>query len=187
MKLNPLKKQVKKFLQYDTGVRVPPAGQKALIDYFEDPYAAIINEPDGHPGLKAGLGGLREAIEMGKLKLKDRLARRALEEIEAIETGSLSRLQEQAKSIEEKRKNFAGSDVYSKSKELEESLEEATKNLEYHKSDLLKVRDDIERQLEKVKEFKNRIETEILEAFKEKISIEIGETFEPLLVECVVN
>lgn len=187
MKLNPLKKQVKKFLQRETGVRVPPAGQKALIEYFEDPYAAIIDEPDGHPGLTAGLGGLKEAIETGKLKLKDRLARRALEEIKAIETGSLSELQEQAKSIEEKRRNFAGSDVYSKSQELEEGLEEATKNLEYHKSDLMKVRDDIERQLEKVQEFKSRIETEILEAFHEKMSIEIGVTLEPLLDECVVD
>ena len=187
MKLNPLKKQVKKFLQHDTGVRVTPAGQKALLDYFEDPLSAIIEEPDGHPGLVAGLDGLKEAIETGKLKLKDRLARRALEEIEAIESGSLSELQEQAKSIEDKRRNFAGSDVYSKSQALEEGLEEATKNLEYHKSDLLKIRDDIERQIEKVQEFKSRIESEILKAFEERIDIEIGVTLEPLLDDCVVN
>ena len=90
-----MKKQVKKFLQRDTGVRVSPAGQKALIEYFEDPLTAIIGEPDGQPGLIAGLGGLKEAIETGKLKLKDRLARRALEEIKAIETGSLCEFQEQ--------------------------------------------------------------------------------------------
>jgi hypothetical protein len=187
MKLNPLKKQVKKFLQRDTGVRVAPDGQKALIDYFEDPLTAITVEPEGHPALIAGLLGLKEAIETNKLKLKDRLARRALEEIEAIESGSLIELQQQAKSIEEKRKNFAGSDVYSKSQELEENLDEAIKNLDYHKSDLLKVRDDIERQLEKVQDFKKRIETEIKKAFEEKITIEIGETLEPLLDECVVD
>jgi hypothetical protein len=187
MKLNPLKKQVKKFLQRDTGVRVSPAGQKALIDYFEDPLIAITEEPDGHPGLSAGLSGLQEAIESGKLKLKDRLARRALEEIKDIENGSLRELQEQAKSIAEKRRNFAGSEVYSKSQELKDNLEEATKNLEYHKSDLLKIRDDITRQLEKVQEFKSRIETEIFDAFEEKISIEIGETLEPLLEECIVD
>jgi hypothetical protein len=187
MKLNPLKKQVKKFLQRDTGVRVTPDGQKALMDYFEDPLTAIIAEPDGHPALIAGLLGLKEAIETDKLKLKDRLARRALEEIEDIENGSLAELQEQAKSIEEKRRNFAGSDVYSRSRELEENLEEASKNLEYHKNDLLKVRDDIKRQLEKVQEFKSRIETEIVKAFDERITIEIGETLEPLLDECMVN
>ncbi|MGY5854129.1 MAG: hypothetical protein RTU92_11220, partial [Candidatus Thorarchaeota archaeon] len=86
MKLNPLKKQVKKFLQHDTGVRVEAAGQKALIEYFEDPYTAIATESDGYPGLISGLDGLKEAIETRKLSLKDRLARRALEEIKAMKT-----------------------------------------------------------------------------------------------------
>ncbi|MHA2042733.1 MAG: hypothetical protein ACW975_12825, partial [Candidatus Thorarchaeota archaeon] len=40
MKMNPLKKQVKKFFQHDTGVRVSAKGQKALNDYFENPYEA---------------------------------------------------------------------------------------------------------------------------------------------------
>ncbi|MCK5389546.1 MAG: hypothetical protein KAJ36_03605, partial [Candidatus Thorarchaeota archaeon] len=57
MKMNPLKKQVKKLLQRDTGVRIGPAGQKALIEYFEDPYTAIAAESNGYPGLIEGLEG----------------------------------------------------------------------------------------------------------------------------------
>ncbi len=184
MKLNPLKKQVKKFLQHDHGVRVPPEGLRALTDYFEDPYTAIVNEPDGHPGLVEGLSALRTAIEQGRLPLKDRLARRAIEEIEAISRGSLRELQVQAKSIEERRRRFAGSDVYAENRRLQEALEEARKNLEYHTNDLLRIRDEIKRQLERIEEYRTRIESEILDAFGEKVRLKVDARLEPLLELC---
>ncbi len=181
MKLNPLKKQVKKFLQHDTGVRIGPAGQIALTEYFEDPYTAITKEKDGYPNLLEGLNGLQEAIENGKLPLKDRLARRAIEEIVALEKGGLSKLQEQAKDIENKRHTYAGSNVYLENDNLRAALNEAEKNLEYHSNDLMRLRDDIIRQIDKVKEFKGRIETEILEAFGDKVEIQVEVSLEPLL------
>ncbi|TFG31858.1 hypothetical protein EU527_11425 [Candidatus Thorarchaeota archaeon] len=187
MKLNPLKKQVKKFLQSDTGVRIGPAGQKALIDYFEDPYHAIVAEPVGYPGLLEGLSGLQQAIGAGKLSLKDRLARRAVEEIEALKTGELQKLQNQAKDIEEKRHTYAGSDVYTTSEKLANNLNEAKKNLEYHKNDLLRIRDDLERQITKVAEFKSRIESEILESFGEKVTIQLEVSLEPLVKMCTID
>lgn len=187
MKLNPLKKQVKKFLQVDTGVRVAPEGQIALIEYFDDPYTAIVKETDGCPGLLEGLRGVEEAIEAGKLDLKDRLARRAVEEIEAVRKGGLQELQSQAKDIEEKRHKYAGSDVYTKSEQLHTAVTEAQKNLEYHTSDLLRIKDDLERQIAKVQEFRTRIESEILESFDEKIAIELEVSLEPLLKMCVIQ
>jgi hypothetical protein len=187
MKLNPLKKQVKKFFQHDTGVRVGPAGQKALTEYFEDPYTAISEESEGYPGLLEGLTGLQKAIENGMLPLKDRLARRAIEEVEAIRNGGLQKLQDQAKEIENKRKIYAGSDVYSQSETLQSALNEAAKNLEYHSNDLLRIRDDITRQIAKVKEFKNRIESEILDAFSEKVNIDVEVSLEPLLDLCNIK
>jgi hypothetical protein len=187
MKMNPLKKQVKKFLQHDTGVRVGPAGQKALIDYFEDPYTAIAEEKDGYPGLIEGLLGLQEAIETKKLSLKDRLARRAIEEVKVIQNGGLQDLQKQAKEIEDKRHTYAGSDVYRQSAELEANLTEANKNLDYHKNDLLRIRDDLQRQIGKVDEFKVRIEAEILESFSEKVSIQLEVSLEPLIALCTVE
>ncbi len=187
MKMNPLKKQVKKFLQTDTGVRIGPAGQKALVDYFEDPYSAIVAEPVGYPGLLEGLSGLQQAIGAGRLSLKDRLARRAVEEIEVLKTGELEKLQNQAKSIEEKRHAYAGSDVYAKSEQLANNLNEAKKNLEYHKNDLLRIRDDLQRQIAKVAEFKTRIESEILEAFNEKITIQLEVSLEPLVAMCAID
>jgi len=186
MKLNPLKKQVKKFFQHDTGVRISPAGQKALTEYFEDPYIAIVEESEGYPNLIEGLTGLQEAIEKRRLPLKDRLARRAVEEVEAIRNGALQKFQDQAKEIENKRHMYAGSDVYSKNKALQDALNEATKNLDYHKNDLLRIRDDIARQIDKVKEFKERIEKEILDAFSEKVTIHIEVSLEPLLELCKV-
>jgi len=186
MKLNPLKKQVKKFFQHDTGVRVSPAGQKALTDYFEDPYKAIVEEPEGYPALNEGLAGLQEAIERGKLPLKDRLTRRAIEEVQAIQNGGLQKLQDQGKEIENKRHTYAGSDVYSTNKRLQDSLNEAKKNLEYHRNDLLRIRDDIRKQIDKVNEFKSRIESEILAAFSEKVTIQIEVSLEPLLEMCQV-
>lgn len=186
MKLNPLKKQVKKFFQHDTGVRVSPAGQKALTEYFEDPYNAITEESEGYPSLIEGLTGLQEAIQSGKLPLKDRLARRAVEEVEAIRNGALQKFQDQAKEIENKRHTYAGSDVYSKNEALQDALNEAIKNLEYHKNDLLRIRDDITRQIGKVKEFKERIEKEIRDAFEEKVSIQVEVSLEPLLAMCQV-
>jgi hypothetical protein len=187
MKLNPLKKQVKKFMQVDTGIRVAPGGQIALTEYFEDPYTAIVKEADGCPNLLDGLKGVEEAIEAGKLDLKDRLARRAVEEIEVIRKGGLREYQTQAKDIEEKRHTYAGSDVYAKSEQLRMAVIEAQKNLEYHSNDLLRIRDDLERQIAKVKEFKARIESEILEAFGEKITIELEVSLEPLLKMCSVQ
>ncbi|MFQ5832319.1 MAG: hypothetical protein ACE5H4_06440 [Candidatus Thorarchaeota archaeon] len=187
MKMNPLKKQVKKFLQRDTGVRVGAAGQRALLDYFEDPYTAIVEEPDGHPGLLEGLGGLREAIETGKLSLKDRLGRRAIEEVNAISSGSLQELQQKAKELEEKRRKYAGSDVYAESDRLQGELEEAQKNLDYHRSDMLRIRDDIERELARVRDHKDRIESEILESFEEKVTLELEISLEPLLEKCIVD
>jgi len=187
MKMNPLKKQVKKFLQRDTGVRIGPAGQKALIDYFEDPYTAIAEENKGYPGLLEGLLGLQKAIETNKLSLKDRLARRAIEEITEIENGGLQDFQNQAKEIEAKRHTYAGSDVYRKSAELEANLSEAKKNLEYHKNDLLRIRDDLQRQIAKVEEFKVRIEAEILEAFTEKVTIKLEVSLEPLVALCTIE
>jgi len=188
MRLNPLKKQVKKFMQRDTGVRVSPSGQRALTEYFEDPLTAIIAEPDGTPGLIEGLEGLQKSLDIGKLKIKDRLARRASEEIEAIKNGSVSDLQLQAKELDEKRRTFAGSDVYKKSAVLAERLNEASRNLEYHTNDLLKVGDDIGKQIARVEEFKTRIESEILEFFEETITIKIEKLgLEPLLARCVVS
>jgi hypothetical protein len=187
MKLNPLKKQVKKFLQADTGVRISPAGQIALNDYFEDPYVAIAKEIEGYPGLLEGLKGVQEAIEANKLDLKDRLGRRAIEEIQTISKGGLQDLQVQAKTIEEKRHTYADSDVYTKSEALQASLTEAQKNLEYHKNDLLRIRDDLERQIAKVKEFKARIESEILDAFSDKVTIELEVSLEPLLKMCTIQ
>jgi hypothetical protein len=127
------------------------------------------------------MGGLQEAIENGKLPLKDRLARRAIEEIEAMRKGSFNKLQTQAKAIEDKRHTYAGSDVYTKNDELRAALNEAQKNLEYHSNDLLRLRDDITRQIDKVKEFKGRIETEIIEAFGAKVTIQVEVSLEPLL------
>jgi hypothetical protein len=181
MKLNPLKKQVKKFFQHDTGVRVGPAGQKALTEYFDDPYLAIVEEADGYPELLEGLSGLQEAIETNKLPLKDRLARRAVEEVEAMRKGGLQELQAQAKEIEDKRHKYAGSDVYSENESLQDTLNEAKRNLDYHSNDLLRLRDEITRQIDKVKEFKTRIESEIIEAFNEKVTIQVEVSLEPLL------
>jgi hypothetical protein len=186
MKLNPLKKQVKKFLQHDTGVRVGPAGQKALTEYFEDPFTAISTEPDGYPGLMEGLEGLKTAIDQNKLPLKDRLARRAIEEVESIEGGSLLELQKKSKDIEQKRESFAGSDVYARNAQLESELDEARKNLEYHKSDLLRIRDDIAREVDRAQDFKDRIESEILESFEERVILKLEVSLEPLLEKCVV-
>lgn len=187
MKMNPLKKQVKKFLQRDTGVRIGPAGQKALIEYFENPYIAIAEESEGYPGLIEGLNGLQEAIETKKLSLKDRLARRAIEEVGSIRNGGLQDLQNQAKEIEDKRHTYAGSDVYTQSAELQAKLSEAKKNLNYHKNDLLRIRDDLERQIGKVKEFKVRIESEILESFTEKVIIQLEVSLEPLVALCTIE
>ncbi len=181
MKLNPLKKQVKKFFQHDTGVRVSATGQKALNDYFEDPYNAIAGESLGYPALLEGLAGLKEAIERDKLPMKDRLARRAIEEIQSISDGSLSKLQEKAKELEEKRHAFADSDVYAKSAKLQDELNEAEKNLEYHRNDMLRIRDDIKRELTRAKDFKVRIESEILESFEEKVNLQMEISLEPLL------
>jgi len=188
MRLNPLKKQVKKFMQRDTGVRMSPSGQRALTEYFEDPLTAIIAEPEGTPGLVEGLEGLQKALDTGKLKLKDRLARRAFEEIEAIKNGAMSDLQLQAKELDKKRRTFAGSDVYKKSAVLAERLNEASRNLEYHTNDLLKVGDDVRKQIARVEEFKTRIESEILEFFEEKITIKIEKLgLEPLLARCAAS
>jgi len=188
MRLSPLKKQVKRFMQRDTGVRISPFGQRALAEYFEDPLTAIIAEPDGTPGLVEGLEGLQKALDTGKLRLKDRLARRASEEIEAIKNGSMSDLQLQAKELDEKRRTFAGSDVYKRSAVLAERLNESSRNLEYHTNDLLKVGDDIKKQISRVEEFKTRIESEILEFFEEEITIKIDKLgLEPLFERCVVS
>ncbi|TFH06866.1 MAG: hypothetical protein E4H14_09795 [Candidatus Thorarchaeota archaeon] len=187
MKMNPLKKQVKKFLQSDTGVRIGPAGQKALIEYFEDPYIAIAEEAEGYPGLIEGLLGLRQAIETKKISMKDRLGRRAIEEIEVIHSGGLQSLQNQAKEIEDKKHNYAGSDVYRQSKELEARLIEAKKNRDYHNNDLLRIRDDLQRQIAKVDEFKVRIEAEIFESFAAKVSIQLEVSLEPLVALCTIE
>ncbi|UCE09597.1 MAG: hypothetical protein JSW61_11575 [Candidatus Thorarchaeota archaeon] len=188
MRLNTLRKAVKKFTQHDTGVRIGPAGHRALADYFEDPFEAIVEEPDGTPGLLEGLGGMQKAIEGGQLKLKDRLARRAIEEIEEIRNGALSELQRTAKDIVQKRRTYAGSEVYKQSEEMTSRLDEATKNLEYHRNDLLRTGDEIQRQIDKVEEFRERIESEILEAFGEKVMIQIDDLgLEPLLAKCTVS
>ncbi|MCK4566573.1 MAG: hypothetical protein KAU48_04610, partial [Candidatus Thorarchaeota archaeon] len=159
----------------------------ALIEYFENPYIAIAEESDGYPGLIEGLKGLQEAIETKKLKLKDRLARRAIEEVEAITNGGLQDLQNKAHEIEEKRRTYAGSDVYTKSAELQANLSEAKKNLDYHKNDLLRIRDDLKRQIGKVDEFKVRIEAEILESFAEKVTIQLDVSLEPLVAKCTIE
>ena len=187
MKMNPLKKQVKKFLQSDTGVRIGPAGQKALTEYFEDPFTAIAEEKEGYPGLIEGLSGLQQAIETKKLSLKDRLARRAIEEITMIKNGGLQDLQNKAKEIEENRHTYAGSDVYTQSAELESNLTEAKKNLDYHNNDLLRIRDDLQRQIGKVEEFKVRIEAEILESFEQKVTIQLEVSLEPLVALCSIE
>jgi len=176
MKLNPLKKQVKKFMQCDTFVRISPFAQKALIKYFEDPLTAIIEEMDGTPNLIEGLKGLQKSLDTGRLKLKNRLTRRASEEIKSIKSGSMNDLQQQAKDLDRKRQSFIGSDVYKKSAVLTERLNESSKNLEYHTNDLLKIGDDIERQIVRIEEFKTRIESEILRSFEEKITIKIDKT-----------
>jgi hypothetical protein len=77
--------------------------------------------------------------------------------------------------------------VYTKSEQLKNAVTEAQKNLEYHTNDLLRIRDDLERQIAKVKEFKARIESEILEAFGEKITIDLEVSLEPLLKLCTVQ
>jgi len=187
MQLNTLKKPVKKFLQHDTGVRVPPQGQKALNDYFEDPYEAIVNDPDGYPHFISGLKGLKEAVDKEAFPLKDRLMRRAVEEAERIEEGALLEFQEEAKELERKRKEYADSHVYSRRDELKENVDEAKKNLEYHKNDLLRVRDDIIKQLKKVKLYKIRIEKDLQKAFGEEVKIKVGTTLEPLLKLCRVD
>lgn len=187
MKLNTLKKPIKKFLQHDTGVRVSPSGQKALTDYFNDPFEAIVEEPDGCPGLLEGLEAMETAIERDAFPLKDRLARRAIEEIELIKKGELQEYQDKAKEIDRKRKEYAGSEIYRKTEELEGMVREAEKNVQYHNNDLLRIRDDIKKQLEKAEDFKKRIEAEIAKNLGKKVTIDLGVTLEPLLKECVIN
>ncbi len=187
MKLNTLKKTVKKFNQTDTGVRISPAGQKALTEYFEDPFIAISAEPEGYPALIEGLDGIEKAIENDSLSIKDRLARRSIEEIEVIKNGGLKELHKKALEIEARRTKYAGSDVYAKNQELAGVLDEAAKNLEYHKNDLLKIGDDIRREIAKFEDFKSRVASEILEAVGETIEIKV-ETLglELLLDKCTI-
>jgi hypothetical protein len=187
MKLNTLKKPVKKFLQHDTGVRVSPSGQKALAEYFEAPFEAIVEEPDGCPGLLEGLEAMEIAIEREAFPLKDRLARRAVEEIELIKNGELQEYQDTAKEIDRKRKEYAGSEIYRRTEELEGKVREAEKNVKYHNNDLLRIRDDIKKQLEKADDFKKRIEAEIAKNLGKKVTIDLGVTLEPLLEECVID
>ncbi|MGY5853386.1 MAG: hypothetical protein RTU92_07480, partial [Candidatus Thorarchaeota archaeon] len=70
---------------------------------------------------------------------------------------------------------------------LELALREAEKNLEYHSNDMLRIRDDIQRQLERVKDHRERIEAEILETFEEKIKLQLDISLEPLLELCKVE
>ncbi|MEM2142251.1 MAG: hypothetical protein QXS20_00170 [Candidatus Thorarchaeota archaeon] len=185
MRLNTLRKPVKKFMQHDTGVRIGPDGQKALTEYFEQPLKAILADADGYPALCEGLGAVKESVLKGTLPLKDRrLERRTVEEIDEIRAGSLRSLQMEARALDERRRAFAGSEVYAAVAKLEGRYEEAKKNLEYHTNDLLRVKDEIRRQLDKLKEFKAAIESDILKFFKEQVTIEMGETLEPLLDKC---
>ena len=78
-------------------------------------------------------------------------------------------------------------DVYSENERLEEELEEARKNLEYHKSDILRIHDDIKREVERAEDFKERIESEILESFDEKVILQLEVSLEPLLEKCLVT
>ncbi len=188
MKLNTLRKTVKRFTQTDTGVRMAPAAQRALTEYFDDPYAAIAAEPDGYPAFIEGLEGIEKAIEYGSMSLKDRLGRRSVEEIDSIRNGSLLEFQQKAKEIEQKRVQYAGSDVYAKNNELSGILDEAQKNLEYHRNDLLKIGDDLRREIDKFEEFKNRVESEINEALDEEITIKADTVaLVPLLEACKPN
>lgn len=188
MKLNTLRKTVKRFTQTDTGVRISPAAQRALADYFDDPYTAIAAESDGYPAFIEGLEGIEEAIENDSMSLKDRLGRRSVEEIDLIRNGSLLEFQQKAKEIEEKRVQYAGSDVYTKNNELAGLLDEAQKNLEYHKNDLLKIGDDLRREIDKFEEFKSRVESEINEALDEEIAIQADTlALVPLLEACKPN
>ena len=85
------------------------------------------------------------------------------------------------------RHTYAGSDVYRQSAELEARLTEAKKNLDYHKNDLLRIRDDLQRQIGKVDEFRIRIEAEILESFTEKVTIQLEVSLEPLVALCTIE
>jgi hypothetical protein len=188
MKLNTLRKTVKRFSQTDTGVRIGPAAQRALTEYFDDPYAAIAVEPDGYPAFVEGLEGIEKAIENGSINLKDRLGRRSVEEIDAIRNGSLLEFQQKAKEIEQKRVQYAGSDVYAKNNELAGLLDEAQRNLEYHRNDLLKIGDDLKREIEKFEDFKSRVESEINDALDEQIAIKADTlALVPLLEACKPN
>ena len=46
---------------------------------------------------------------------------------------------------------------------------------------MLRIRDDIEREIARAKDFKVRIESEILESFEEKVKLQMEISLEPLL------
>ena len=60
--------------------------------------------------------------------------------------------------------------------------------LEYQTDELLlRIRDDLERQIGKVEEFKVRIESEILASFNEKVTIQLEVSLEPLVEMCTID
>ncbi len=174
MKLSPLKKAFKKYQKAidEHTATVYPGGAKAISSYSEDPLNAIYEDDDGYPSLKAALRGLVDTINAGNLSLKDRLQRRAIEESEKILNGSLLKIQKKAKQLlSQKNEILTNSDVYSKLKLLEDNLEEAKRNLEYHQNVLLKAEDDLKNHHEKIREYKSKIESEIYEMIEESVEI----------------
>ncbi len=174
MKLSPLKKAFKKYQKAmdEHTATVYPGGAKAISSYSEDPLNAIYEDDDGYPSLKAALRGLIETINAGNLSLKDRLQRRAIEESEKIINGSLLKIQKKAKElISRKNELLQNSNVYTRLKELEDALEEAKRNLEYHQNVLLKSQDDLKKHHEKIHEYKLKIESEIQERIEESVEI----------------
>ncbi len=174
MKLSPLKKAFKKYQKAidEHTATVYPGGAKAISSYSEDPLNAIYEDDDGYPSLKAALRGLVDTINAGNLSLKDRLQRRAIEESEKILNGSLLKIQKKAKELlSQKNQILTNSDVYSKLKLLEDNLEEAKRNLEYHQNVLLKAEDDLKSHHEKIREYKSKIESEIYEMIEESVEI----------------
>ena len=77
--------------------------------------------------------------------------------------------------------------MYSKNDELAAAVDEAKKNFEYHQNDLLRIRDDIQREVDRVEDYRKRIESEILDKFSEKVKLRLDISLEPLLAECVVQ
>ncbi|MHA1378732.1 MAG: hypothetical protein ACTSRG_10155 [Candidatus Helarchaeota archaeon] len=175
--IGPIRKPLKKFLKLieSGGFNARPATGRYLTSYLNNPVVCFFSEEDDFPNINSIILDLNDALNSNKIKIKSGTDKKIKNKIKQIKYSNLKDIKAKFKELNEKKQSILSHSDYMKKiqilKELKQEDKELKRELDDIKLRLEKNIEDYNRSLNKIGDYKSKIENSIFKITKTQIKL----------------